>query len=65
MFAGALGDVDLAAEALLGSSGRVVDVVAVGAADDEHVDVVRWRSAVTVVAGGPRPENVDRLDTDD
>ena len=55
LLAGALGDVDLAAQTLLSASCRVVDVVAVRAADDEHVDVVRSRSRLAVVASGPRP----------
>ncbi|KPD20273.1 hypothetical protein ADS78_12905, partial [Idiomarina abyssalis] len=53
LLAGALGDVDLAPEALLGASGGVVDLVAVRAADHEHVDVVRRRSGLTLMAGCP------------
>ena len=60
--AGAECHVDLTTEPALSSFGGVVDVITIRSADGEHVDVVRRRSRLTVVASSPRPVDEQPLD---
>jgi hypothetical protein len=49
----------------LGAVGGVVDVGALGSADDQHVDVAGWLAGGAAVALGPGAEDEDPFDPAD
>ena len=55
-------DVDFPAQAVSGAPGRLEQVIAVRAADDQDVDVTRGRSRLAGVPRGPGPVDVDCVD---
>ena len=56
-------DLDRPAEALLRLLGDRVEVVRIGGADDQHVDIVRYRPEFALVARGPRSMDECAFDT--